>query len=269
MLSNWLRTSLVLLLFAAPLPKTSALAEDSIQVDWQPLGDGLSKGKLEYSTTPFFSSYITLVKADLSRYRLGVIRAAEYGSRRQNVRTLCRQSRSLACINASFFDEEGKPLGLLISRGVIHQKLHRGGGTLTGVLTISRQSINIIHRDAFSPTGVWDAVQAGPRLLSKGNDIEGLRESLLGTNLSGICLDKSGEVILYQVSNKFLGLSLSSLQDILRSPQIQCVDALNFDGGGSSQLYISDKIPGASSSLTETYITGEDVVPVVVGLFVK
>ena len=48
-----------------------------------------------------------------------------------------------------------------------------------------------------------------------------------------------------------------------------CKDALNFDGGGSAQSYISNKIPNIVSNVNARYVPGNDKIPVALGLFVQ
>ena len=150
----------------------------------------------------------------------------------------------------------------VISRGIIQQKMHRGGGTLTGIAFVTPKSVGIAHRNDFSPEGVIEATQAGPRVLDDGQVVSGLKESSFRTNLSGMCLDRQGRVILYRVSAGVFGASVPLLQRLLLSPGVNCVDALNFDGGGSSQLYISGEIPGHAGAVREESFPGRDEVPV-------
>ncbi len=236
-------------------------------VSWQPIGFGLDQASVRLNQDSMFSSSVVLVRTSLSDYRLQVIRAADYGWKRANVRALCRAAGAATCINTNFFDEQGKALGLVISRGIIQQRVHKGGGTLTGVAFVTPKSAGIAHRDSFSPEGVVEAVQAGPRVIAAGESVPGLKESSFRTNLSGLCIDRQGRVILYRVSAGVFGASLPLLQRLLLSPGVECVDALNFDGGGSSQLYISAEIPGHSGAVREESFPGRDDVPVAVGLF--
>jgi hypothetical protein len=50
-------------------------------------------------------------------------------------------------------------------------------------------------------------------------------------------------------------------------PEIGCQEALNFDGGGSSQLFVSGNIPGHEGAVREEDFPGRDEVPVALGLF--
>ena len=129
--------------------------------------------------------------------------------------------------------------------------------------------LRIVNRDSFEPLGVTEAVQAGPRLLSGGSRIKGLREASAFSKRSGVCIDGEHRLIIFGVSSGFLGMSIEQLQELLMRPEIGCVDALNLDGGGSAQLWINGKIPGASRSFAEIFVQGTDTVPVALALVPK
>ncbi len=244
--------------FAQPLAES---------LTWEKLGSGLEQTNFKINGDSIISSSIAIVRSDMQSHRIATIRASEFGWKRATVQALCKAAGAVACINANFFDEQGKPLGLVISRGIIHQRLHKGGGLLTGILFITPKSVGVAYRDAFSTEGVIEAVQAGPRLVSKGTIVEGLKESSRSSNLSGICIDAHQHVSIFRVTSGVFGGSLHQLQNVLIQPQIGCVEALNFDGGGSSSMYISGEIQGHAGAIREENFPGTDEVPVAIGLF--
>jgi len=74
-------------------------------------------------------------------------------------------------------------------------------------------------------------------------------------------------LVIFRVTSGVFGCTIRQLQNVLLSPLINCVDAINFDGGGSSQLYVSDDVPGGPDRRQEEFLSGLDPVPVAVGLF--
>jgi exopolysaccharide biosynthesis protein len=234
---------------------------------WDKLSSGLEQTNFKINGDSIISSSIAIVRSDMQSHRIATIRASEYGWKHATVQALCKASGAVACINANFFDEQGKPLGLVISRGIIHQKIHKGGGLLTGILFVTPKSVGVAYRDTFSSESVVEAVQAGPRLVSKGAIVEGLKESARSSNLSGICIDAEQRVSIFRVTSGVFGGSLLQLQNVLTQPQIGCVEALNFDGGGSSSMYISGEIQGHAGAVREENFPGTDEVPVAIGLF--
>ena len=239
------------------------------QLTWQPLGKNLDVGRAKVTRGILFTSEIVLLRTTLSDYRIAVIRATDFGMTRASAKTLCQKARALACINASFFDETGKPLGLVVTRGMTLQNIHRGGKTLTGIFQISRQAPAILSRSDFLPESVVEAVQAGPRLLSNGEKIPGLKEDSTPTRRTGVCIDSTQRVVFYLLDTGFFGLSLEDLRDVLLSESVKCHDALNLDGGGSAQLFIDSQIVKNSSPNPAIFIEGTDEVPLVLGLFAR
>ena len=74
-------------------------------------------------------------------------------------------------------------------------------------------------------------------------------------------------MLLIRVSLAMFGSSLREIQNLLLRPELGCFEALNFDGGGSSQMYISGDIPGHQGATREEDFPGRDEVPVALGLF--
>jgi exopolysaccharide biosynthesis protein len=239
--------------------------QDDLKVSWKQLNPGLETSQIALHYGTMFSSSIVLVRSD-SSYSLRAIRASQFGWNRASVKALCKAAGADACINANFFDEQGRPLGLVVSRGIIYNKMHHGGGTLTGVLYSTDNETRIVHRDSFSFSGAVEAIQAGPRLISNGKPIEGIKDSSSSSNLSGVCLDADHRLILFRVNAGVFGGSLNGLQKNLLRPEIGCVDALNFDGGGSSQLFISAETTSLES---DENLSDEDDIPVALGFFKK
>jgi exopolysaccharide biosynthesis protein len=267
-----LKVALTLLLLsiaslAAIAPATCSAEGVPDPLVWDKLGGGLEQTNFKINGDSIISSSIAIVRSDMKSHRIATIRASEFGWKHATVQALCKAAGAVACINANFFDEQGKPLGLIISRGIIHQRAQKGGSLLTGILFVTPKTIGVVHRDTFSTEGVVEAVQAGPRLVSKGTTVEGLKESSRSSNLSGICIDGEQRVSIFRVTSGVFGGSLHQLQAVLVNPSFGCVEALNFDGGGSSSMYISGEIQGHAGAVKEENFPGTDEVPVAIGLF--
>ncbi len=241
-------------------------AEPEQEISWQNLSPGLEQTHFQLSSGTLLSPWVVAVRADLKHFRVQVIRAADFGWKRASVKAMCKASNASVCINSNFFDEQGKPLGLVLSRGILHQKTHNGGGTLTGILYVANDRVGIAHRSSFNSEGVVEATQAGPRLISEGAPVVGLKSPGSGTNLSIACVDREQRVILVRVAFTMFGGSPTDIQRALLRPEIGCFEALNFDGGGSSQMYISGTIPGHVGAVREEDFPGRDEVPVALAL---
>lgn len=267
---SFMRLAALTLIFVILLVPCGSRADNFDQrVIWRKIGSDLETATVSLEAGGIFTSELMLFRTALSRYRIGAIRAAEFGLNKATVKVLCQLSKAVLCINANFFDENGDPLGLVINRGTMHQKIHRGGQTLTGIFQVTRKSIGIVHRFEFNPATVIEAVQAGPRLISQGLPVAGVQDNDSFSRRSGICVDKNGRAIFFSVMSGLFGASLPQLQDILVIHGIDCKEVLNLDGGGSAQLYVSAAIPGASPDATEISYTGRDEVPVALGLLLN
>jgi|GEM_PF-1662305 len=201
------------------------------------------------------------------RPRLRVLTAQEFGYPVLSAREIAGHAGASLTINANFFDEKASPLGAIVAGGILKRKAHRSGRALSGIFQIDSRGPNILHRDTFSPLGVMEAVQAGPRLIDNGSPTPGVRDSF-STRRAGICINKEGEIIVFCVSSGLFTLTMPSLQELLASPTIGCTEALNLDGGGSAQIFARSPVSTQSSTPTqEVIVEGIDRVPVFLGFF--
>jgi hypothetical protein len=228
----------------------------SPECNWQSVSEDLDTAATSISFGMLSSARVFLYRSQLSKYTVEVIRAQRFGLRKAPVKELCKLAKAAVCINASFFDEQSRPLGLIIEKGALIQKVQRGGNLLTGIFQLSRDNVSIISRDQFSQTKIFEAIQAGPRLLSNGALVAGLKEEDISGRRSGICIDKKKRVIFYAVTAPLFGISIREVQLRLIQQDIGCIDALNLDGGSSTQL-----------SGQPFEIASEDEVPVALGFF--
>ena len=234
------------------------------QSEWRDIATGLQIKVVELSTG-FLSGEITLLKTSLSHFRPQVVRAASFQRNGADVEWYSKRTGASACLNAHFFDQTGSPLGLVVSRGIEHKRMQLGGTLLTGFFLAYHKRLEIRERDKNHKGGL-EAIQSGPRLVINGavaNDLDDINES----RRSGICTTSPTEYILFVASSPFRGATLKELGDILSSPQIQCENALNFDGGGSTQLFVRQDLPGAQVGFRGIHVLGRDEVPTVLCLF--
>ncbi|NDC36649.1 MAG: phosphodiester glycosidase family protein [Proteobacteria bacterium] len=257
-------------LAAASLVATPTyLRADPRQMRWEQITEDLELAQVTIPVSSLLSSELLFIRSSLRRYRVGIIQATEFGWRRNTVAAMGKASKATAAINANFFDEQGRALGLVISRGILIQGVHKGGGTLSGIFQAGPLGLKIMSRADFTPIGVSDAIQAGPRLVHESAKITGIREPSTFSRRSGVCIDRQGRLLLFAVSSGLLGISLEQLQNELLRPEIGCVEALNLDGGGSTQLWVNGALTGAPSGFEEIFIQASDSVPVALALFQK
>jgi uncharacterized protein YigE (DUF2233 family) len=213
-------------------------------------------------TSGLFSAQTIAIKAPLSQYRIAVVRAQDLGTPRTTVKAMAASSKAAACINANFFDTRGAPLGLVIAGGRTYQKMHKVGSVLTGIFSVTRSGPEITHRDLFTSKDSIEAIQSGPRLIEKGVLTTGLKEGAAYSRRAATCLDSDGNIIFASSDAGIRGAPLNDFALTLKSSPLSCVDALNVDGGGSAQLFVS-----ADAAQNETYVQGTDEVPVALCIF--
>jgi exopolysaccharide biosynthesis protein len=239
---------------------------------WERVSTDLEMMRLDVEPTSLFSGEILLLRSELKQLVPRVVPALQYGKKLATAEELATKSQALVTINANFFDENGKALGLVVTNGTLQQPPHYGGAALTGVFQVNggnSAALSIVHRSAFNPRRVLEAFQAGPRLLASGQLLKVKDAS--SSRRAGLCLDTQDRLILFVTSGLF-GATLNQLQKLLLDKRVNCHSALNLDGGGSAQLYFrGGTIPenGKNMDVPEINIEGIDSVPVVLGLFSK
>lgn len=208
---------------------TMLYAKDDI---WKNIAPGIDyyDNHLSY-LTPW--SHLHGFKLDLRRYRLSLATAKEFGKQYASVDYLAEQSKALVAINGGFFAENYSPLGLRIRNS--KQSSPIKSISWWGVFYTKGSRAEVSSMYGFRRTSNIDfAVQSGPRLLVNGR-IPPLRAGR--AERSAMCVSKRGEVIIFVTEHS--PLSTTELAQVIRKAPYNCLNALNLDGGSSSQLFAS------------------------------
>lgn len=175
-----------------------------------------------------------VVRVDPEQWTVNV-----YLSQDASAREVVNDKNAVFAINANFFDTERRPLGLVV----------RNNEQVRGLRPTSWQAIFLMREDGSAEIirvddwkkyrdDAFMAVQAGPRLL-----VDGERTAVKNTYAaarSGVCL-RDDDIIFFATPSdrKF------HLTEIARIAQrkeedggLACDDAMLFDGGHSTQLYL-------------------------------
>jgi uncharacterized protein YigE (DUF2233 family) len=222
--------------------------------DWQTIESGLSYKKITIGTG---DDAIELHALKINPHHFSV--KPIFSEHRVNVRTMQESSHALAVINANFFDRNGEALGAVVLNG---KELHaKKNISWWSVFCINHKGKAEIVPSQQDYKGLCEqAVQSGPRLAVNGQmppiKDEVSRKSAVGINWQGeIVIVASGQAI-----------GIHKLAQIFLTPENQggldCPDALNLDGGASSQFYMN--APGLKLTLP-----GFSAVPVGLGVFAK
>lgn len=141
---------------------------------------------------------------------------------------------ALAATNGGFFDAENKPLGLRASKGKRLSPVH---GKSWGVFYTRGGQAHIVPTSDFVwKDGIREAVQCGPRLVENGKV---LRLKNQWARRTGLGIRRDGRIVLAVADND---MSLPDWAALWADANgFNCVDALNLDGGPSSQLALETK----------------------------
>jgi uncharacterized protein YigE (DUF2233 family) len=185
-----------------------------------------------------FGNTLIAVKAIDGRYRLSVGVAEDvHGSTAEELR---ERKAAAAAINGGFFDRDDdnrlSPSGLLTVDSHVLAPLSDTGGS--GVLSIDGDSLSIIPSANSAAFGASKyAIQAGPRLVENGSHNGIYRNDKNRLERASVCLTSEGPIL---VVVKGTGVSLYEMAELLASPEgsggLNCLTALNLDGGPSTQL---------------------------------
>ncbi len=242
-----------------------------VGAQWLELAADLGFKAASVNRYVFFSSDLILVRSSLKLFKPAVLRANDFGGEVADVASFVERTKSAVVVNANFFNEKHAPLGLVMSRGILHQALKPGSSLLNGVFAFGGSSgAKVFRADRFLSLGITDALQAGP-LLIEGGVITNIRDQRRERR-AGVCVDQQDRIIIFSSSSEVWGVTLSELQELLIN--VGCKDALNFDGGGSAQLGLSRGLISKLGPSEQEYLKemlegarGSDQVPVALGLF--
>ncbi len=199
--------------------------------------------KLERDLNPL-DIKVTLIRFDMRHVKLKVVLSKNLNLKNSTLSDIVKKSNAFCGINGGFFDTSGKPLGLLISEYKKFGEVRKNSLIFSGIFYSMGNRYFIGHRSVFSPKGVEMALQAGPRLIVNGRRSSGAEivgSFWLPDIRSGIAIDKKGRIISFVTDSgsPLSGLTLFEVQGILLSKDIMAKNALNLDGGSSSQLVLN------------------------------
>lgn len=187
---------------------------------------------LEYRSVPLGSASLPAmhqVRLDPRRFRLGLSVASPLAS----VSALRVARKAAVAVNASYFDDQARPLGYLREGDRLLVPEVATGGAFTGVLVVRPGGARILHRGSFQPGRASLALQAGPRLVAGSAPVPGLQGP--ARRRTGVGLDGRGRYLLF-ATDPMGDLTLEGCRDfLLRGPgALGATDILNLDGGSST-----------------------------------
>lgn len=202
--------------------------------DWRPLAPGIDyKDLVTTRFTPW--SHIHAFRINLQENTLSLATAKDIHHDFAAVSDYAQYTHALIAINGGFFDKNYHPLGLRIRH---HQQLSPLKLiSWWGVFYTKQGHAYLSSAKRFKQTEHVDfALQSGPRLIINGR-IPSLRPGLDERSALGITQD--GHVII--LVTEHAAITTTELAQLMKAPPLNCINALNLDGGSSSQLYAKIK----------------------------
>jgi hypothetical protein len=179
-------------------------------------------------------------KIDLAVAELRLVPAGSPAARR-TVEQIVAPYPAVVAANASFFDKEGRAMGLAVDEGrVMASSKQRNWGAL--VIDGTRGRI-MLGAEIQDPLAHRLIVQGIPRLLV-GGKVQQLKPQI--AERTAVCAE--GEAVVLVVSTRAEATAFARfLADPPDKGGLGCWDALNLDGGPSTQLVV--KLPALALSL--------------------
>lgn len=224
-----MRRSLLLLAAGAVCLGGAYLFHSPPDSPWHALPSGLQTRTLHSSGTT-----IQAFRAPASAFRIA-------GNNYLTAPQWLQKTGARVVVNAGYFDGQGHPMGLREGKNTPRLPLRRADW---GVLWVQNGVAHLSHtRDFLSSIHPDEAIQCGPRLVVNGQTTK-LKPQW--ARRTGVGIDSEGRVILAVCDGE---LSLDDWAKVWASPAgLNCVDALNMDGGPSTQLAVRGQnamnIPG-------------------------
>ena len=215
----------VVLLFLLFSP-TSVMAEN-----WRKLTPGIEYLDLGANLlSPW--SHVHVFRIDLKHNRLDLVMANFLSQPHASADEFAQYSKALLTINGGFFDQNHHPLGLRIGNQQQYSPLKHI--SWWGIFYIKDQKPYISGLPQFKDNhqSIDFAVQSGPRLLINGH-IPTLKPGRAERSALGISSD--GRIIILVTDNT--PITTTALAELMQFPPLNCKNALNLDGGSSSQLH--------------------------------
>ena len=201
---------------------------------WRTLAPGLDYVAL-HPTVNIFHGTLHAFRIDLNTYQINLLSADEFQQTTDTIDKFVAARHALIGINGGFFTPDAKPLGLRVKNAVITNPAKPV--SWWGIFYIAHNKAHITTYSNFNMNkNITFAIQSGPRLIVASH-LPALKPNI--DNRSALGITRDGKVII--VVTEGMPLSTQQLANIMLLPSAQggldCTDALNLDGGTSTQLY--------------------------------
>ncbi len=200
-------------------------------VQWRSFLPGLQQATWSGKDSLGNGFTLELFKIDPKQYKLQLVQATDYGQNKISAKEMVNKTGGLLAVNAGFFDTQSKSMGLLVRDGNVLNPLRPV--SWWGIFSYDKSSGPRIDKEGeFAPKSTTEiAVQVGPRLIDD-NHVMPLKKNDSQKTFIGITQDNQ---LILGVTD-MCAVDATDLANTLLK-ELQLKEALNFDGGGSTQLY--------------------------------
>jgi exopolysaccharide biosynthesis protein len=233
-----------------------SLALKALKWDIEDLGEGVSWHHFHFNEKQIFNSNqnIHFLKFKNKSKKLDIRFADLADDSLRLTSAFAQQNKALAAVNGSFFNvKEGYAVDLIKIDGKVLDTTQ----LVKGRLSFHQQSALVIHRNKLkilrgdTTDLFWDrhlkqknVMVTGPLLMYEGKVLP-LSKTAFNDNRhprTCACITHDEDVILLTVDGRTAqsqGVSLPELTFLMQN--LNCKDAINLDGGGSTTMYIEGK----------------------------
>lgn len=225
---------------------------------WSALEAGLEYRKVTFTpASGEGNGIIHFFRITPKRWKLRLITSRQFNRDSATVKFLAQEGRARLAINGGFFGDDFKPLGLRISDGVMGNPIRKI--SWWGIFAIILGKPQLFSVKDYAPVAPPEfAVQSGPRLVVGGSIPSTLKEGI--DQRSGIGMTSEGLIVLAVTEDAWL--TTTEFAQWMRSSEGGgCPNALNLDGGHSSQLFYSGRLSEISIENASTIVDAIGVYP--------
>jgi uncharacterized protein YigE (DUF2233 family) len=242
--------------------------------NWQAIGRGLNFSQVDVRRGSEVVTTLAVVKIDPATNAFRVFHRAP-----QSITDWQQQLGAAIVFNGSFYDQRGRPVGLVISDGVPIGP--PGNRQMRGMFVaepkgmspdLPRATILDLQLTPVTPAKLpWNqGVQSFPLLLDYKGQIR-VRDSDKRANRTVIAADRVGNILVFNSFNRYF--TLNEFAQFLKESKFDIDSALNLDGGTEAQLFIKTKDfeffspPSWETSIGNLLDRQKFALPTVVGVF--
>lgn len=197
---------------------------------WRSVTPGIEYQDLQNFLTPW--SHIHVFRIQLKQHQLALASAHDEGLKMAFVSELAAAHHAKLAVNGGFFDKNFRPLGLRIHRTVRTNPMK--DISWWGVFSVQANQAYLVRSSEFNRTpDTTFAIQSGPRLVVQGHIPGSLKPGRDERTVLGVT--QTGEALIIVTENA--PMTTTELAELISNPPVMAWNALNLDGGSSTQLY--------------------------------